>query len=292
MLSNHEYTPAGAHAMQIRDIMTADPVSVESDTTIEEVATLMKEEDIGAVPVVEDGEITGIVTDRDIVLRCIAEGKDATECTAEEIMSSGVRTISSDTSTDEAARIMGDQQIRRLAVVENGRLIGMVSIGDLAVKADNDDLSGDTLEDVSKGVKQSSDRKREASGAVSKGGRGTSTRAQSSQGSRSRKTDEQAAADAQPFEAETEDLKRSQTGADRSGRQAGNQRRGKQEKQAPGSRQPQGLKSDSSSRKQGIANHSAKEENERNDRVIPFRKENEVRNTRVQKPKSGRKTGS
>jgi CBS domain-containing protein len=273
--------------MQIRDIMTADPVSVEPDTTIEEVATLMKEEDIGAVPVVEDGELTGIVTDRDIVLRCIAEGKDATECTADEVMSNDVRTITPDTSTDEAARIMGDKQIRRLAVVEDGKLLGMVSIGDLAVKADNDDLSGDTLEDVSKGVKQSSGRR--SSGDMSGGGRGTMSRAQARQDNRSRKTDEQAAADAQPFEAETEDLRESQTGANRSGRQAGNQSKPKQAKQPPTKGQPQGLKSDSSSRKQGIANHSAKEENERNDKVIPFRKENEVRNTRVQKPTTRRK---
>src|SRR5919112_3031778 len=200
--------------MIIRDIMTSDPVSVEPDTTIEEVATLMKEEDIGAVPVVEDGELAGIVTDRDIVLRCIAEGKDATECTADEVMSNDVRTITPDTSTDEAARIMGDKQIRRLAVVEDGKLLGMVSIGDLAVKADNDDLSGDTLEDVSKGVKQSSGRR--SSGDMSGGGRGTMSRAQARQDNRSRKTDEQAAADAQPFEAETEDLRESQTGANRS----------------------------------------------------------------------------
>ena len=73
--------------MEVRKIMTADPVSVEPDTTLEEIATLMKEQDIGAVPVVEDGELCGIVTDRDIVVRCIAAGQDATECTAEEAVS-------------------------------------------------------------------------------------------------------------------------------------------------------------------------------------------------------------
>ena len=260
--------------MQIRNIMTPDPVTVELDTTLEEVATLMKEEDIGAIPVVEGKELAGIVTDRDIVVRCIAEGKDVTECTAEEAMSSDLQTVSPDDSVDTAARIMADRQIRRLAVVDNGRLVGMVSLGDVAVKSDDDDLSGDTLEDVSKGVKQGGG-----------GGERQSASRMAARGNARRMTDEQAAAAAQPFEAETEDLIGGQAGADRSVKRAGNQRAtAKREKQPPSTRQPQGLKSDSSTRKQGIANRSAREENARNDKVIPFRKENEVRNTRVQKP--------
>jgi hypothetical protein len=106
-------------------------------------------------------------------------------------------------------------------------------------------------------------------------------------------TDEQAAAAAQPFEAETEDLMIAQAGADKSVKRAGIQRtKAKQEKEPPSKRQPQGLKSDSSDRKQGIANRSAKEENARNDKVIPFRRENEVRNTRVQKPTGTRRKKS
>lgn len=256
--------------MNIREIMTADPVFAEPDTTLEEIATMMKEENIGAVPVVEDGEVSGIVTDRDIVLRCIAEGKDAAECTAEDVMSTEVFCIEPDTSAAEAARLMGDRQIRRLAVIENGKLIGMVSIGDVAVKTDDDDLSGDALEGVSKGVKQ-------------EGGRGSNQSSNKSSG-RTR-------AGEQPFEAETQNLKGSQSGADRGGIKAGRQRAAKNEPQKQSKRQSQGLKSDSSPKKQGIANRSAKEENERNDKVIPFRGENEVRNTRVQKPDNKRKRG-
>ena len=104
--------------MEVRKIMTADPVSVEPDTTLEEIATLMKEQDIGAVPVVEDGELCGIVTDRDIVVRCIAAGQDATECTAEDVMSTEIQSLGPDASVDEVARLMGDLQIRRLPIVE------------------------------------------------------------------------------------------------------------------------------------------------------------------------------
>lgn len=218
--------------MEIRNIMTSDPVSAAPDTTLEEIATIMKDEDIGAVPVVEDGELCGIVTDRDIVIRCIAAGKDPSECTAEDVMSGEIHSLPPTASLDEAARLMSDRQIRRLPIVEKKKVVGMVSLGDLAVKSHDDDLSGDTLEDVSKGVKQSS--------STAKG----------------------------------------------SGGKTGKQRSAESQKQA------QNLRSDSSPRKQGIANHSAKEENVRQDKVVPFRSENETRNTRVQKPSRGnRKSG-
>jgi CBS domain-containing protein len=258
--------------MEVRKIMTADPVSVEPDTTLEEIASLMKEQDIGAVPVVEDGALCGIVTDRDIVIRCIAAGQDATECTAEDVMSTDIQSLGPSASVDEVARLMGDLQIRRLPIVEKNRLVGMVSLGDLAVKSQDDDLSGDTLEDVSKGVKQS---------------RSATARVDAGLGARGRKS-----AEAQPREAETGNLSGRQSGADRSGKRAGQQREMRHEAAEPAKRQPQGLKADASPRKQGIANRSAKEENERNDKVIPFRGENEVRNTRVQKPARGkRKSG-
>jgi hypothetical protein len=98
-------------------------------------------------------------------------------------------------------------------------------------------------------------------------------------------------AEAQPLEAETGNLTGRQSGADRSGVRAGRQGKMRHEAAEPAKRQSQGLKSDSSSRKQGIANRAAREENKRNDNVIPFRSENEIRNTRVQKPRSKRKSG-
>lgn len=143
--------------MKVRELMTSNPTCAEPDTAVEEIATLMKEEDIGCVPVIdEDGQVIGVVTDRDIVLRCIAQGKDAAECRAEDIMSPQTMTISPDKDSREAARLMSDRQIRRLPVVEKGELVGMLSLGDVAVKEDNDRLSGDVLQDVSEGVKSSS----------------------------------------------------------------------------------------------------------------------------------------
>jgi CBS domain-containing protein len=264
--------------MEVRKIMTADPVSVEPETTLEVIATLMREQDIGAVPVVEDGELCGIVTDRDIVVRCIAHGQDATECTAEDVMSTEVQALAPDASVDEAARLMGDLQIRRLPIVEKNRLVGMLSLGDVAVKSQDDDLSGDTLEDVSKGVKQS----RAGMARVDAGLRGRGA-------VRGRPRSE---VQAQPLEAETGNLTGGQQGADQSRLRAGKQRELRHEVAKPSRRREQGLKSDSSSSKQGIANRSAKEENARNDKVIPFRRENEIRNTRVQKPTRGsRKSG-
>ncbi len=144
--------------MKVRDLMTAHPVCAEPETTVEEIATLMKNEDIGCVPVVdEDGQVAGMITDRDIVVRCIAEGKDPAECRADDILSPQSVTISPNADAKEAARLMADRQIRRLAVVENGKLVGMLSLGDVAVKQDDDRLSGDVLQDVSEGVKSSSD---------------------------------------------------------------------------------------------------------------------------------------
>jgi len=141
--------------MKVRDLMTPHPTCAEPETTVEEIATWMKQEDIGCVPVVEEGQVVGMITDRDIVTRCIAEGKDPAECRAEDINSPQSVTIGPDADAKEAARLMADRQIRRLAVVEGGKLVGMLSLGDVAVKEQNDRLSGDVLQDVSEGVKGS-----------------------------------------------------------------------------------------------------------------------------------------
>lgn len=141
--------------MKVRDIMTANPRTADPDTTLEEIATLMKNEDVGAIPVMEDGHVAGVVTDRDIVLRCVAEGKDPTECTAEDIMTEGVNTIAPDADVEEAADLMAEAQVRRLAVVQNGRLVGMLSLGDIAVKTgeEAEETTAETLEGVSQGVR-------------------------------------------------------------------------------------------------------------------------------------------
>jgi CBS domain-containing protein len=140
--------------MKIREIMTTDVTTAELNTTLEEIATIMRHEDVGAVPILDDGELAGLVTDRDIVLRCVAEGRDPGECSAEDILTEGLVTVTPDQNVDDAAEIMSRNQIRRLPVLQSGKLVGMVSLGDIAVKENNDRVSGNTLEDISEGVKQ------------------------------------------------------------------------------------------------------------------------------------------
>lgn len=140
--------------MKVFEIMTENIATAAPDTTLEEIAIIMKEEDTGAVPVVDDGELIGLVTDRDIVMRCVAAGKDVTETTADDVLSVDLETVEPGAEVSEASRLMSRKQIRRLPVVENGRLVGMVSLGDIAVKAGEQDASG-ALEDISRGVKPS-----------------------------------------------------------------------------------------------------------------------------------------
>ena len=142
--------------MKIREIMTRQVVSAEPDTTLEEIATIMRDENVGAVPIMEGRELLGIITDRDIVVRCIAEGKHASECRAEDILSEELEIVDPNIEVEKAAEMMSGSQVRRLPVVENGELVGMVSLGDIAVKRNDDRLSGDALEGISRGVKRAS----------------------------------------------------------------------------------------------------------------------------------------
>src|SRR5512142_3145819 len=135
--------------MKIRDIMVSDVETAEPDDTLDELAMMMREQDVGAIPVVEDGELIGIVTARDIVVRCIAEGKDPSEVAADEVISGDLQTVEPEADVDEARRIMAQHQIRRLPVIEKGLLVGMVSLGDLAVKTGQEEEIADTLEDIS-----------------------------------------------------------------------------------------------------------------------------------------------
>ncbi|MGH9350060.1 MAG: CBS domain-containing protein [Vicinamibacterales bacterium] len=138
--------------MNIRDVMTSNPRTVSPADTIQNAARIMRDEDTGAVPVVDNGRPVGVVTDRDIVVRAVAEGE--LNRPIGDIVSSAVVTARPDMSTREAAQLMSEHQVRRLPVVENDRLVGIVSLGDLAVKDDNDKRVGDALQDISQGVKE------------------------------------------------------------------------------------------------------------------------------------------
>ena len=124
-------------AQSIRDVMTSNPRTLEAGATAVDAARAMRDEDVGAVIVTEGDEIRGIVTDRDITVRLVADGKDP-KGTVGSMCTSDVVTVTPDDSVDDAIRIMSDKAIRRLPVVEKGRPVGIVSIGDLAVEGDGE----------------------------------------------------------------------------------------------------------------------------------------------------------
>jgi CBS domain-containing protein len=120
--------------------------------TLRDVAVLMRDGDMGAVPVVDDGKLTGIVTDRDIVVRCIAEGKDPST-TVSEAMTNELFTVSPDDYVFEAIRLMGDKQVRRIPVIgENGELAGIIAMADVALETEDELEIAETLEEISSGA--------------------------------------------------------------------------------------------------------------------------------------------
>jgi CBS domain-containing protein len=139
--------------MKIRDVMTPNPRTVSPNDTVQSAAQVMRAEDTGAVPVVENGRVLAIVTDRDIVVRVVAEGGTFNGL-VRDVASANPVTVSPDMSTKDASDLMSQRQIRRLPVVENEKLVGIVSLGDLAVKDAHDHRTGDTLEHISEGVKE------------------------------------------------------------------------------------------------------------------------------------------
>lgn len=134
--------------MKVREIMTREPSTLSPASTIGEAATIMRQNDCGSVPIVEGGRLVGIITDRDIVIRILAGGKDPKTAHVSEAMTADPVTVGPDASLDEAQKVMAERQVRRLPVVENGRLVGLVVIGQVARRDDARDV-GETLKDVS-----------------------------------------------------------------------------------------------------------------------------------------------
>ena len=132
----------------VQDVMTSNPTSVVADNPVVEAARIMKEKDVGIVPVVEGGRLVGAVTDRDIAVRVVAEGKDPQSVRVREIASTDVVTVDPQQDLDEALRLMATHQVRRLPVVEGGRLVGIVAQADVAREAD-DKKTGDLVENIS-----------------------------------------------------------------------------------------------------------------------------------------------
>jgi CBS domain-containing protein len=132
----------------VQEAMTPNPTAITPDTTLQEAARLMKTEDVGALPIVEDGRLTGVVTDRDIAIRAVAEGVGA-DTAVRDVASTDVVSIDPQQSLEEAARLMAQHQIRRLPVVEeDGVLAGMLAQADVA-QAGHDTLTGEVVQRIS-----------------------------------------------------------------------------------------------------------------------------------------------
>ncbi|MDQ3162139.1 MAG: CBS domain-containing protein [Actinomycetota bacterium] len=132
----------------IREAMTPNPKTVAAGTSAQEAARLMQSEDVGSIPIVDGDRLIGIVTDRDIATRLVAEGKGP-ETTVGEIASQALVTIDPQQSLDEAARLMGEHQLRRLPVCEeDGKLVGILAQADIA-QSGHDSLTGDTVQRIS-----------------------------------------------------------------------------------------------------------------------------------------------
>jgi len=132
----------------VQEAMTSNPTAITPDTTAQEAARLLKNEDVGSLPIVEAGRLIGVVTDRDLALRVIAEGREL-DTPVNEFASKDLATIDPQQSLEEAARLMAEHQVRRLPVVEeDGRLVGMLAQADVA-QAGHDTLTGDVVQKIS-----------------------------------------------------------------------------------------------------------------------------------------------
>lgn len=150
MATQSTQSGTGGSTLRVRDVMTPDPAFVSPDETIQRAAQLMDELNVGALPVCEGRRLTGIITDRDITVRCTAAGKAPDQAKVSDAMSAGTQWAKQDDDIDTAREMMAERQIRRLPVVDdNEQLIGIVSLGDLATKAGDAEEAGETLLDVS-----------------------------------------------------------------------------------------------------------------------------------------------
>jgi len=133
----------------IREVMTSNPRSVEADKSVVDAAKLMREEDVGLVPVVEGDRLVGTLTDRDVAVRVVAEGRDPQSTSVREVASTDLVTVDPQQDLDEALRLMAEHQVRRIPVVEeDGRLVGVVAQADVA-RQDDDQRTGEVVERIS-----------------------------------------------------------------------------------------------------------------------------------------------
>jgi CBS domain-containing protein len=130
---------------KVSEVMTHDPRTVEPSATLTEVARIMRDDDIGAVVLVENGAAAGLVTDRDIVVRAIADGRDPNATSVGEVASRDLRTLTPDQNVEDAIALMREWDVRRVVVIQDGRPVGILSLGDVAIERD----AGPALADIS-----------------------------------------------------------------------------------------------------------------------------------------------
>ncbi len=135
-----------------REIMTSDVKTANREMSLQETARLMREGDMGAMPVVEGEKLVGIVTDRDIVVRAIAEGKSS-DTRIGDVMTTEIFSVKPDDFVFEAIRLMGDKQVRRIPVItETGELAGIIAMADIALEMEDEREIAETLEEISSGA--------------------------------------------------------------------------------------------------------------------------------------------
>ncbi|MES9681917.1 CBS domain-containing protein [Gottfriedia acidiceleris] len=132
--------------MRVKDVMSSKVECCSNQDSLQSVASKMETLNVGAIPVVENGQVVGMITDRDLALRGINQGGNAN---ASQVMSNNIVTIDCNASLQEASNLMAQHQIRRLPVVENGNLVGILSLGDLAVQEQSDESAGEALSQIS-----------------------------------------------------------------------------------------------------------------------------------------------
>ena len=130
-------------ARTVNEVMTHDPRTVSPSDTLVDAARIMRDDDVGDVLVVEDGRLVGIITDRDIVVRAVADGRDPSSTQVGDICTRDPQTLSPDQSEEDAIRLMREWDVRRAPVVQDGRPVGIVSLGDVAVDRDSDSVLAD-----------------------------------------------------------------------------------------------------------------------------------------------------
>jgi CBS domain-containing protein len=141
-------TRGGTMAKSVRDAMTEDPRSIGASASVVEAAQLMREEHIGSLPVTDDDQLVGMVTDRDITTRVVAESADPKATSVGDVYSRDLISVEADNDLEEALRLMARHQVRRLPVVENGRLVGIVAQADIAL-GEKEKKTGELVEAIS-----------------------------------------------------------------------------------------------------------------------------------------------